>query len=336
MNLKTFQGYLNSRGYKILDKIAYGVENDYPTAVQFNANKQWKVIMSAPVTEWKALVKDLKSELGKKYYFMYENGHLCFTLVLKDADYQQAFQGAVTAVTEALRRRSVAPSKNCPVCGNSGCDILVAYKGGYEAAHRSCMEQVVSHVKNKAQKSVSEGNYFTGIIGGILGAIVGVLPSFLSVVLVEKIYALLFALIPLCIYYGYKLLKGKMNKVVIVLTVILSVLSVYMIEMLLLAYYIVAEGFLISEAIQIVWASLLEPSVWTAMTMDALTSFLFVALGIWIAWGRISRTAGTEVKTRDQVMATVTPYGTTDGFSDYAAFTSEDRGEKDPADGVSL
>ena len=70
-------------------------------------------------------------------------------------------------------------------------------------------------------------------------------------VLVEKIYALLFALIPLCIYYGYKLLKGKMNKVVIVLTVILSVLSVYMIEMLLLAYYIVAEGFLISEAIQI-------------------------------------------------------------------------------------
>ena len=121
-------------------------------------------------------VKDLKSELGKKYYFMYENGHLCFTLVLKDADYQQAFQGAVTAVTEALRRRSVAPSKNCPVCGNSGCDILVAYKGGYEAAHRSCMEQVVSHVKNKAQKSVSEGNYFTGIIGGILGAIVGVLP----------------------------------------------------------------------------------------------------------------------------------------------------------------
>ena len=155
-------------------------------------------------------------------------------------------------------------------------------------------------------------------------------------VLVEKIYALLFALIPLCIYYGYKLLKGKMNKVVIVLTVILSVLSVYMIEMLLLAYYIVAEGFLISEAIQIVWASLLEPSVWTAMTMDALTSFLFVALGIWIAWGRISRTAGTEVKTMDQVMATVTPYGTTDGFSDYAAFTSEDRGEKDPADGVSL
>lgn len=132
-----------------------------------------------------------------------------------------------------------------------------------------------------------------GIIGGILGAIVGVLPSFLSVVLVEKIYALLFALIPLCIYYGYKLLKGKMNKVVIVLTVILSVLSVYMIEMLLLAYYMVSDyGLLISEAIQLVGASLLEPSVWTAMTMDALTSFLFVALGIWIAWGRISRTAG--------------------------------------------
>lgn len=335
MNLKTFQGYLGSRGYKVLDKNAYGVETEYPAAIQFISNKQWKVILSAPVVEWKALVKDMKSELGKKYYFMYENGHLCYTLTLKEADFQQVFQEAAAAVTEALKRRGVMPSKTCPICGKSDCDILVAYKGGYEASHKNCMEQVVSHVKNKAEKSVSEGNYFTGIIGGILGAIVGVLPSFLSVVLVEKIYAILFALIPLCIYYGYKLLKGKMNKVVIVLTIILSVLSVYMIEMLLLAYYMVSDyGLLISEAIQLVGASLLEPSVWTAMTMDALTSFLFVALGIWIAWGRISRTAGTDVKTMDQVMATVSPYGTMAGFSDYAAVTSED--STDPADDVSL
>ena len=92
MNLKTFQGYLGSRGYKVLDKNAYGVETEYPAAIQFISNKQWKVILSAPVVEWKALVKDMKSELGKKYYFMYENGHLCYTLTLKDADFQQVFQ----------------------------------------------------------------------------------------------------------------------------------------------------------------------------------------------------------------------------------------------------
>ena len=131
--------------YKILDKIAYGVENDYPTAVQFNANKQWKVIMSAPVTEWKALVKDLKSELGKKYYFMYENGHLCFTLVLKDADYQQAFQGAVTAVTEALRRRSVAPVSytHLDVYKRQGSVRLNGYRRDEEIRIRNKADRVI-------------------------------------------------------------------------------------------------------------------------------------------------------------------------------------------------
>ena len=56
-------------------------------------------------------------------------------------------------------------------------------------------------------------------------------------------------------------------------------------------------------------AMLPEPELWSLLTSDALSSFLFVALGIWITWGRISRTAESDVASAESVRESATAYG---------------------------
>lgn len=310
MNQNIFQEFMRSRKYKAFKNVAYGLEDGYPCTVEFTTVKQWRVFFAVDTEDQKQLVKDLKAELGKKYYFTYVEGRLGFTVGLGKNTYQDDFAGAVREVSGSLRRRGIKPSETCALCGGRQCDSAAAVKGGYRAVHRNCVNNMSNDVKNKAEKSEMSGNYFTGIIGALLGAIVGVIPSVLSVTLTETIYAVLFALIPLCIYQGYKLLKGKMNKFVIVLTVILSVFSVYLLEFLLLTYYAASEiGLPVGEAFLVMLSALSDGEMWAAMTQDSLSSFVFIALGIWYAWGRISRTAQTEIQDAETVMSTVIPYG---------------------------
>lgn len=323
MNLQTYQQCLGDRNYRVIGKAAYGVENDYPAAVFFVGAKQWRIALTAVIDNFKEVRKSLKEQLGKKYGFQYANNHLTYDIIVTNKDYQETLNEALTEVTRALHQMGIKPSAVCPICGQSNCNVLVSYANGYDPAHKSCLDQMANHVRTKAEKSTQSGNYITGIIGALLGAVIGALPSVLSIIWVERIYAILFALIPLASYYGYKLLKGKMTTAVIPITIVFSIVGVYVIEIVLLIYYMIWEyGLTFGEAFPLTMASLTDPSIWVAMTMDSITSFIFVALGIWIAWGRISRTAKTEVQDLDSVMASVMMYGE-DPSLGYTAATEE-------------
>ena len=308
MNLQTFQQLMEQRGFKVVGKAAYGMAGDYPLMVSYLAPRQWRVTLTAGIDDWKSFYKEMKREL--KYACSYDSSHLSAVIVLKAKNYQETFDKLLSDLTGYLRGSGVRVPQTCAACGQPGCDALCCHGGGYDPVHQGCLEQMIGAVREKAAHNQSKGNYLTGLIGAVLGAIVGVLPSVLSVLWTEKIYAMLFALIPLCIYHGYRLCKGKMNKAVIALTIVLSVVSVYLLEIILLLAEIMEEyGATVAEAAGFLGYLLPDPGIWGAMTSDSIFSFVFIALGIWIAWGQISRTATGEVRTAEGLRATVLPYG---------------------------
>ena len=100
-----------------------------------------------------------------------------------------------------------------------------------------------------------------------------------------------------------------MNRAALILTIILSLVSPYLIEIILAGYILVSDFSMpLGDAMQALGAALSGGDLWLAMTQESLSSFLFIALGIFIAWRSISQTARTAVLSAQAVLDTSTPY----------------------------
>lgn len=309
MKVQQFQEYMARQGLKVSGKMACGMANGYPVLVNFVGPKVWNLTFNAVVVDFKGVQQQLKPLLKGMGSAAYNAEALKVTLSVTDQSYDMVFQNVMNNVLSVLHQCGAAPSQTCPVCAEPGCDTLILYQDAYRPVHNHCMERVTETARRQAEDNLNNGNYFTGILGAILGMIVGIIPSLLTIIFLESIYSLLFALIPMAIYFGYKLCKGKLNKAPLVISIVLSVVAVYVIEIVLLIYTVIAEfGVPFGTALSATMELLGSGDTWSAITQDAVSSFIFTALGIFIAWGYISRTAQTPVRAVEAVMVTRMPY----------------------------
>ena len=103
---------------------------------------------------------------------------------------------------------------------------------------------------------------------------------------------------------------GKLTKFVVGLTVILSLVSIYVMNIVvIMMQYVLTDGIKIKEAADLYFGRLMTFDTWVKLTVnsDTLLCFLFVAIGIMIQWGQISKTNQGKVNQIDQVIDTVTP-----------------------------
>lgn len=137
---------------------------------------------------------------------------------------------------------------------------------------------------------VSRGSYVTGVIGAFLGVIVGTVPTICTVMLADRIFALLYALIPICGFFGYRLFKGPMNRWAIGITVIFSLLSVYWMMVVIQVLVPLGYGLSLSESLAVILPQLGSLNFWANMTANSASSFLFLLIGIFIAWSTMTKT----------------------------------------------
>lgn len=216
------------------------------------------------------------------------------------------FRTQINTIVNQLGSMGITPAETCAVCGASNPESLCMVGNSYQPVHRSCVEGSAREAAQKAQDNKENGSYILGIIGAVIGALIGIIPSVITILTMEYIYAVLFALVPLCAAFGYKKLGGKKNVGMIVIIIILSLLSVFILQFLVAAYY-VADGRIgsIGTAFAYVVSYYMNPEGIGYVISNSLQEFLFMAIGILIAWRYVGTTNKTEMKKVSAVMDTV-------------------------------
>ena len=281
----------------------YGQHNGYPyTVTLLGKYAMLRVSVTVPVKNSvrKALTASVKPMCGK----VFANGNDTTTVCVRFSD-AAAFEEVLRTALDVLQQNQLTAGTVCPLCKQEGCDCA-AMLGPYVPAHRSCVEARNYSQAQQAKANLENGNYFTGILGALLGAILGAIPATLALVFANYLVGILFALIPMGAYYGYKLLRGKMNLVATVAVIFMSLLTSFVIEQVWFLGQIAKE---FNVVVSIFDSVSLYLSLYTVPEMLEImgTQLMFVALGIFISWRFITNTGKAQIQNAASAVSTITP-----------------------------
>lgn len=216
-------------------------------------------------------------------------------------------------MVSALRENGVEPADTCAISGAANPDSLCLVPRGtlysYQPVNAAVIRQQDTQIREKAEENEVNGSYAQGILGGFLGLLVGLIPNLLTILFAEKIFALLFALVPICAMYGYKLFKGKMGKGSVAIVIVLSLLGVVLIPYLELVIYFVKDShFPVGQAFDIARLYMTQPEFLSQIGGEMLKLLLFMGLGIMIAWRIVSgQTNSSALQNSEAQLSTLRP-----------------------------
>lgn len=228
-------------------------------------------------------------------------------------DPARLFAERMDKLTAALREQGIAPANTCAITGADRPDslCLVSIDGiqCYQPVCAAAVRNRETQTREKIEDNQINGSYALGIIGALLGMLVGLIPNLLSIILAESIWSLLFALVPLCAMFGYKLFKGKMSRGSIVIVIVLSLLGVVLIPFFEIIIYLVKDyGISLGESLGYAVQIFRDPEFFSKAGSEYLQLLLFMALGIWIAWRYISgQTNSSQALSSETQIATLRP-----------------------------
>lgn len=316
MTKEEFRQMCQSHGLKMISDVrAAGMERGYMIALTWAGKKNISLNLPIQDGDQKQYAKELKARLketfGKNASAAWMDQAKYLTIFLNSKNLSDLYGQGVTPVLDLLRSLGLTAKDTCYICGKSGCDVGVPRGAAYAPAHRSCLEGKVSGAKSKADANNESGSYILGIIGAFLGMLVGILPTVFTILALERIYVLAFMLIPMASYAGYRLFKGKMNYAALIFSILFSIAGVFLLNFINLMWSLKdIFDFTFAETMSLVGPAFTDKSVWAEIIKDEnfIKCFLFAALGIFLAWGSISRTSQTDVKDAQSLLDSAVPF----------------------------
>lgn len=233
-----------------------------------------------------------------------------FTIAVKstgDEDLNSLVAGTLETVSSVLSSQSkpVTGSGTCAVCNKIGYDGYALVAGKFTSVHKTCAEERSQKDAVKAAKNRSGGNYALGLLGAVLGAIIGYLPNLLLMYFAEYELGILYMLIPLASYFGYKLCRGKLGGVAR-LIVILSSLVVFILSWpTIYHFYSLAAGYTDSWLFDIRWFYTVE---FTPLDLVEIMWFgtLFLLVGIVVSFRQLGTTNADVIESAAESLESIT------------------------------
>lgn len=302
----------NALGFETTGSICYGVHKAYAMSVSENQGYYYldvAVRVEQKNKELKAALKSAVRESGLKMSFYTNQGsHLSFMLRFnRKTPLEEQALAYLDGVVSILRSKGISHADTCAVCGGGSPDSLCCVSG-YQPVHSACMKRIHEDTKDSVEHNLQNGSYLTGFFGALLGTIAGLLPSIFTALSMDTIYALLFALVPMAAMWGYKKLNGKSSKGAIVIVVILSLLSVFALQFMILGSAVMDEYRLsYGEAMLAVFEIFFNIEGLVMIASESLTEFLFMLIGLLLSWQYIGRTGSSEIKSSEAVLSTLRP-----------------------------
>ncbi|RJX25255.1 MAG: hypothetical protein C4537_04585 [Acholeplasma sp.] len=199
----------------------------------------------------------------------------------------EAYMTKITAAMSALDLKNLI---HCPFCGNEDTDAKRVVKGSLVHVHEQCAkdfyEKIIERVEAE-EKSVA--NLPKSLLFALFGAVVGLIPTFISALFFNYMLAILYALIPLGAFYGFK--KGGAAKNGYVPYLIAGISLVVSLLFIVWLYNTGAAG------LGMTFSEMLEvPENRTEFFGDLGTSALFTGIGVLIVWKNMSKQTNAQLK----------------------------------------
>lgn len=293
----TFSHVLNVNGFRTYGNFTVKKIEDYIVAVKpTGVNNQYEIsfdIKEQDISKdvLKQIKRDLKAKYGKTTTIT-TRGKLFQIYYYFNDKKEDDFINLVNETISYLRRNYISARRECAICGMGQCDSLGCVNNNINVIHEDCIKRDVQKKVediNKKKKSL-----LLGTIGAILGMIVGVIPTITTILINETIYSYLVFLIPLAIFYGYKLLNGKLGNYSLIITILLSLFSVIFMQFVLCVIVLTNEwGYSFKFAFDITWQSFSDLEILVDIIKECVVEYIFVGISLFVVWSLISKTENT-------------------------------------------
>ena len=235
-------------------------------------------------------LKELRKNASKNliYHNNYCKGFLLtltlpYSLSVNDK-YVEKCENVINTFVSYMNSQNYQTSTKCVVCGEEAENG--SFGGIYVPVHSECVDSLKELSKQEvAEENKNIANLPKSIILAFVGAIVGLIPSVISILGFGTMIALLYALIPLASFFGYKLGKAPKRWYATLIVIVLSVFVVVALDIYLYDLIAFSEGITLAECLSLYSADFVS---------DLLYSVLFVGVGVFISWKYISNTADTR------------------------------------------
>lgn len=201
------------------------------------------------------------------------------------------FQSDMDDLTRAFKAASLVQDERCSLCRQDTAEPLQTKLWGVFAVkvHPSCVGSHHDHVMDEyAQEGQRYVRLPLSLFLGLLGGFVGILPMTIILMISGSYYSILFALIPIGAYFGYKFGNAPMRKVMIYSVIGITIFVVVCTQLVLWSYYaLFAETTL--------WEVLAYSDGRALFFNDLLISMLFSGLGLFLSWRVFSKTSEQRV-----------------------------------------
>lgn len=167
---------------------------------------------------------------------------LCLRCCAAEEELFERFCAAMDAASDLLKEGCAAAEEVCALCGEEDWDSFALLKNRYAPVHRDCCERLCHRAQSNVALNAGGGSYLTGWLGALAGGLVGLLPTALTVWFWGRTSAWLCLLVPLGAYYGYRLCRGRMDRMAVAATVVSALAQVFLLEQIRYYRDFVAQG----------------------------------------------------------------------------------------------
>ena len=223
------------------------------------------------------------------------------------------FRTFMDTLTGTLARNGIAPANTCALTGapnpDSLCLVLNNKYMGYQPVVGAAVRQGNYDLQARVEENENNGSYASGFVGALIGALLAVAINVAAMVFTDRMYAILFALVPIFAMFGYKLFKGRTNKGSLIILLLLSLLAIPLMVYLTVTVSIVREyGVPLGDALRAAGQIVVNPEYLAEVRGTLLMMLLFMALGLLIAWRFIrGQLNSTRVQTSNLQVETMRP-----------------------------
>jgi len=264
-------------------------------------------------------MKDKFEELAKPYGNPLTNNDAGTLQIMERAFSKNKRIASIAAAAEALpgilKQLGVYLNLLCIHCGQGSCDTYSFVDGVPKPMHSACEQQMIDQIIYEIEDNRINGSYGLASLAAFGGALVGAVPSFISIYFFEYLIGLLFALIPLAAAFAYQRARGVASKfmpfIVSVWSIIASVLLVFVSLYFWEHQMWTASGDLLYFQQLYGFSGMMPVGMYIEFTIDDIIHMddfrrevladlgqvlLFCAIGIWVAWGYMTKTNKAKIR----------------------------------------